>query len=116
MKVTDIYPATEYLKASDLQRPVKVRIASATVRTFTDQKTQEEQRKIVLSFEKATKVMTLNKTQGLSVAAAVGSDEIEHWPGKEIILSAGIAHNGQGTIIVSPVVTAPADEDNPFNS
>lgn len=114
MRVGDIYPTTEYLKAADLTSAKRVRIAEATVKTFTDQKTQETQRKIVLRFERATKVFALNKTQAKSVALAVGSDDISQWPGREVTLSAGVAHNGQQTVIVSPVVTAETGIDNPF--
>lgn len=115
MKVDDIYPKTEYLKASDLTRPVKVKISEVVVRTFTDQKTKEEQRKIVLIFERATKVMACNVTQARSVEMATGVDDIDRWPGNEVVLSPGIAANGQQTIIVSPAVTAESSEGNPFN-
>lgn len=115
MKVNDIYPQTEYLKATDLGKPVRVKIADASVKTFTDQKTQEAQRKIVLTFERATKVFALNKTQARGIAAAVGSEDIADWPGRELVLSAAMAHNGQPTINVSPVVTDDTG-DNPFTS
>ena len=115
MNVNDIYPQTEYLKATDLLKPVRVKIADATVKTFTDQKTQEAQRKIVLTFERAKKVFALNKTQARGVAAALGSEDIADWPGREVVLSAGTAHTGQATINVSPVVTA-TEGDNPFDS
>lgn len=115
MKVNEVYPQTTYLKADDLQKPVKVKIATVTVRTFTDQKTNEEQKRIVLSFDKATRVMTCNRTQAYSVTSALGTDDTDQWPGREIILSAGLAHNGYATIIVSPVVTDNGEPDNPFN-
>jgi len=116
MKVTDVYPQTDYLKASDLLKPVRVKITEAAVKTFTDQKTQEAQRKIVLSFDRATKVFALNKTQAKATALAVGSEDIADWPGRELVLSAAVASNGQPTINVSPVVTAGATEDNPFTA
>lgn len=115
MKVNEVYPQTQYLKADDLPKPVKVKIATVSVRLFTDQKSGEEQKRIVLTFEKATKVMTCNRTQAYSVASALSTDDTDKWPGREIVLSAGIAHNGHGTIIVSPVVTTEASADNPFN-
>jgi len=112
MKIGDIYET--YLRAADLQKPVQVQISEVTVKTFKDQKSGDEQRKIVLSFEHAKKTMVLNKTQAKAVAAAVGSDEIEHWPGRALVLSAGTAPTGQSTVMVSPVVAAPAAGDNPF--
>lgn len=116
MKFTDVYPTTEYLKAADLTTAVRVRIADATIRTFRDQKTNEENKKIVLSFERAKKQLVCNRTQAAAVAIAVGVDDIEKWPGKELVLSGGIGPTGTPTVVVSPVVTAPPAEDNPFNS
>lgn len=106
MRVSDIYET--YLRPADLQKPVQVQISEVTVKTFKDQKSGDESRKIVLSFEHAKKTLVLNKTQARAVAAAVGTDEIEHWPGRVVVLSSGTAPAGQATVLVSPVVTATA--------
>jgi len=113
MRITEIYQTTEYLKATDLQKPAKVTISDATLKTFRDQKTGESVRKIVLRFERARKVFVLNLTQARAVAFALGTDETDQWIGKDIVLSAGVAHNGQPTIQVSAAVEA-ASGDNPF--
>ena len=112
MKVSDIYEV--YLRSTDLLKPVQVQIAEVTIKTFKDQRTAEESKKIVLHFAGARKTMVLNRTQAKAMAAAVGTDEIEHWPGRAVVLSAGTALNGQATILVSPVVTAPAAGADPL--
>ena len=114
MKVSDVYET--YLRAADLQKPVQVQISEVAIKTFNDQKTGEEQRKIVLHFAGAKKTMVLNKTQARAVAAAVGSDDLDGWPGRAVVLSAGTALNGQSTVMVSPVVAAPAAGGDPLGA
>jgi hypothetical protein len=106
MKIGDVYET--YLRATDLQKPVQVKISKVVVKAFRDQKSGEESKKIVLSFAGARKVMILNKTQARAVAAAVGSDDTDHWQGRAVMLSAGRALNGQSTVVVGPVVPAGA--------
>jgi hypothetical protein len=114
MKIGDIYET--YLRAADLQKPVQVQISEVTIRTFKDQGTGDTRRKVVLAFFGARKTMVLNKTQARAVAAAVGTDEIEQWLSRSLVLSPGKAVNGQPTILVGPVVTAPAAGGNPFGT
>jgi hypothetical protein len=113
MKVSDVYQG-DYLKAADLQRPVRVTIREVAIKVFKDQQTQEEQRKIVLGFVGAKKEMVLNKTQAKAIAAAVGTDTIDEWAGKAIILSATTAHTGAATILVSPLVTEQENGGDPL--
>jgi hypothetical protein len=113
MKASDLYQSP-YLKAADVTKPVKLTISELTIGTFTDQKTQKDEKRIVLSFAGAKKQLILNKTGAGNLAAAFG-DELEGWPGKEVILSPGVANNGAQMVLVQAAPSAREESDDiPF--
>ena len=74
------------LQASDIQgREPTVTIASVEPREFTDKETKKVQKKLVLSFHGATKVLICNKTNALRIGAQHGKD-YDKWVGKKITL------------------------------
>lgn len=99
MKASDIY-SSPFLRAADLQKPVKLTISDLEIGSFTDQRTQQEQRRVVVGFDGAKKRLILNKTNAGNLAAAFG-DELAAWPGKSVILAPGVAANGQPTVLAS---------------
>ena len=108
MKASDLY-SSPFLKAGDLQKPIQVTISEIEIAEFTDQKTQQAQKRAVLSFAGAKKKLVLNRTQAGALMAAYG-DELGAWPGRRVILAPGTAHNGQPTVIVSAVPDAPQED------
>lgn len=115
MKASDIY-ASPFLKAADLQKPVKLVIADLEIGDFTDQRTQAEQKRVIMGFAGAKKRLILNKTQANALIAAYG-DEMGAWPGKSVILAPGMAPNGQQTVLLSAVPEerqSEGDADLPF--
>jgi len=57
----------------------------------------------VVWFERAEKGLVLNHTQASAIAAICKSETFTDWVGKRIMLSAGRAHNGKPTIVVTAV-------------
>lgn len=97
MKRDDIFPS-KYLKASDLKgRPHVVQIKHAPIETLKNPK-GEEQRKPVLHFNGVKKTLPLNLTNFDSVAAIVGDDETNNWPGARIELFPGTTMLGGKTV------------------
>ena len=108
MKVSELYQSP-YIKAEDLNgKAHRVKVAEVGIETFTDMKTQKEQSKLVLYFEGRKKALPLNKTQA-SAAAAVLGDDVGLWVGHELIISPGMTHNGQSTVVVSGSPVAQTD-------
>ena len=115
MKASEIY-SSPFLKAADLQRPIKLTVADLEIGEFTDQKTGAEQKRVIMAFVGAKKRLILNKTHANALVAAYG-DEMAAWPGKSVILAPGIAPNGQQTVLLSAVPEEPeagADPGSPF--
>jgi hypothetical protein len=115
MKASDIY-ASPFLKGADLQKPIQVTISDLEIATFTDQKTQQEQKRVVMGFAGARKRLVCNKTQAQTMISAFG-DEMDGWIGRRVILSPGQAPNHQPTIILAAVPEEPeagADPGSPF--
>jgi hypothetical protein len=113
-KVTDIYQS-EFLRAGDLQKPVRVTILDWATQEFTDQKTGKPQPRIVLQFTGAKKRLVLNPTNAHAIGNAYG--DMETWPGKALILSPAASQSGRAMISVTPMPvepTTPAADDNPF--
>ena len=108
--VSDLY-SSPFLRASDLTKPVRVRISGAVIGSFADQKTGDERRKVVLSFERGRKQLVVNKTMYGALAAVYG-DNTDNWIGADVILSPASSPNGQPTISVAvlPVEQHPAAE------
>lgn len=115
MKASDIY-ASPFLKGIDVQKPIQVTISDLEIGSFTDQKTQQEQKRVIVGFVGAKKRLVCNKTQAQTMIAAFG-DEMAAWIGRRVILSPGQAPNGQPTIILAAVPEEPeagADHGSPF--
>ena len=110
MKASELY-ASPFLKGADLTKPVRVMIDRIQIDTFTDPKTKEESRKIVLHFAGAKKALILNKSNAATCIAAFG-DETDLWLNEKwVILSPGQAPNGQPTIVLAAI-----PEDRPTNA
>lgn len=101
MRASELY-GSPFLKATDLQKPIKLTIAELDIGEFTDQKTQQAQKRVILAFAGAKKRLVLNKTQANALIAAYG-DELGGWPGRQVILAPGAAPNGQPTVMLSAV-------------
>ena len=97
------------MKASDLKGPTPATIAELEIGEFTDQRTQTQQKRVILSFANRKKKLILNRTQAAAITAVHG-DELSAWPGRRVILAPGTAHNGQQTVIVSAVPDAPPED------
>mgnify|MGYP000235814504 CR=1 FL=1 len=84
-KVSEIYTGGTTLRASDLQgKARKVQIESYELRDFEDD--GKKSRKAVLSFVGKEKGLAVNKTNANIIAQNVGSDDLDDWIGREIIL------------------------------
>lgn len=85
MKLDDIYSGGASLKASDLQGSArKVKIASYEIREFDNN--GQKQKRAVLAFEGKDKGLVVNKTNAQIIAQNAGSEDLDDWIGKEIIL------------------------------
>lgn len=108
MNIKQVFPSP-WLAPDDLaNRRVEVIVAGFALEEIHNRRTNAKETKPVLSFQKATKRLILNKTQAFAVAHVTGSDETEDWIGKKIALRVGRAPNGKPTIIVeAPSLQAP---------
>lgn len=81
MNVNDLFPS-KYLKAHDLGG----KAYTLTIRAATLEKVghgQEQEMKLAIAFEKATKLMLLNRTNAMIIASLYGP-ETESWIGKPV--------------------------------
>lgn len=103
--LSQLYPG-KYLKADDLNgKSYTLRIVAVNVelvRQFDGTKAW----KVVLSFDKAQKLLILNKTQCRALAAITGSELFARWQGVTVRLSPVTAQNGKPTIHIAKVLTA----------
>ncbi len=100
--VGELFPS-KYLSAEDLNgKSFKLVVASVEFTTIHD-RFDGDVVKAVVRFENAKKGLILNKTQAMALAAICGSEEFSAWPGAQVILRPGRAHNGKPTIVVDPV-------------
>lgn len=84
MKVGEMFPS-KYLKGSDLTGPVTVTIAGiekAELYRPGEGKTTAW----VLYCERASKGIILSRPLAAGIAQALGSDETNDWPGRQIVL------------------------------
>src|SRR5262249_19945099 len=80
--IDDLFPS-RFLKVSDLMGQRRV----LTISKITSEEIgREKTRKPVVYFQKCTKGLPLNKTNGKKIAEVVGSKFITDWPGKQIAL------------------------------
>ena len=82
MKLNDLYPSRFY-KAADFDEPTTVTIDDVVLEELGE--TKEE--KPCLTFKDSEKMMALNKTNALVIAAAYG-EETNAWKGQKITLFA----------------------------
>jgi hypothetical protein len=91
MELSEIFPS-RFLKASDLQgKEHRVKIESAKPERLGDQN------KLILTFVNRTKQMVCNKTNGNTIAEALGSNT-DNWVGGEIILFAATVSGPNGLV------------------
>ena len=97
--VSELFPRP-WLCAADLQgRPVRVTIHRVDVEDVR-QRDGSTVLKAVLTFERATKRMILNKTQCEALAELTGTERLAEWVGHSVVLSPGTAPNGKPTIVI----------------
>lgn len=101
MNVQTMFPK-KWLSAADLVgRTVTVYIEGCAVETIFNTRLKRNEQKIAVAFHGKQKRLLINKTQAYALAAACGSPETDNWAGHTVLLSVGIAPNGQETIIVT---------------
>lgn len=99
---SELYPG-KYLKAADLQgKSYVLRIVSVTVEKLR-QFDGSQAWKVVLTFDKAQKLLILNKTQCKALTDITGSEQFQHWQGVTVRLSPATAQNGKPTIHIAKV-------------
>lgn len=106
MKVSEAFPS-KFLKAEDLRgRKVEVKIKNVEMEKIGDDY------KPVLYFSGKDKSLTLNKTNSLMIAKIVGTDEMDEWIGKRIVLRPDVTtYQGKPTDCIR--VEAPAAASPP---
>ena len=98
--VLDVYSV--YMQAADLRGQARVlTVAVAAAEEIWNPSAKKAQTFVVLRFEKARKVMKLNKTQAAAMIEITGSDDYSTWPGARVLLSPAKATNGKDTIIIT---------------
>lgn len=106
--VSDLFPSP-WLKAEDLAgRAVTVKIVAAQVETLR-QFDGTQAPKLVLTFEKATKRLIVNKTQAKRLAEVTKTEAFADWVGHRVTLKPAVAQNGKLTVGIDP---APAGNGN----
>ncbi|MFZ1756518.1 MAG: hypothetical protein WBO46_05745 [Caldilineaceae bacterium] len=99
---SELYPG-KYLKASDLQgKSYTLRIMSVSVEKLR-QFDGTQAWKVVLTFDKAQKLLILNKTQCKALTDITGSEQFQSWQGVTVKLSPVTAQNGKPTIHIAKV-------------
>jgi len=81
----DIYGG-KFMKASDLQKPVRLTIKSARIEQFPGRKEGEVQNKVVLTFNDIEKEMVVNATNAARITEISKTKIIEDWVGTTIML------------------------------
>ena len=105
MNATDLYPTSDFLKASELHTARVAKISGWRVVEFSDKETGVVSRKIALAFENTNKEMVINKTQARALSAMTGSQETDDWVGLRIALTPSTAPNGQPTLVIGSPAT-----------
>lgn len=102
MKVSEAFPS-RFLKAEDLRgKKVAVRIK------FVEMEKVGEDTRPVITFVGKDKVLTLNKTNALMISKIVGTDDMDEWGGKQIVLRPDVTTFGGKPIDCIRVEAAPA--------
>lgn len=86
MKLSEMFPR-KYATGEDLAgRPATLVISKITCEKMRPDPRAPEVEKYVLYFEKATRGIILNRTIAEEIAAIVGSDDTNNWPGCKVTL------------------------------
>jgi len=105
--VSDVYPS-RWLHVDDLAgRQVTVTIAAVEVGSFR-QRDGTYRAAVVLTFERATKALILNKGQAQRVAAILGTERLAEWAGRRLTLAPGTGPTGKPTIAITEAPDARA--------
>ena len=101
-----MYPS-KYLKASDLLgRQFELKIRSVGLEDVVMTNGRKE-RKLVLSFEKTTKLLIAGKTNGYALGVLIGS-RAKDWEGKRVVLCADVDVLGRdGDVPCVRIVSSP---------
>lgn len=83
--IDDIYGG-KYMKASDLQKPVKLTIKAARVEQFPGRAEGEVKDKVVLVFNDIEKELVVNATNAARISEIANTKVIEDWAGTTIML------------------------------
>ncbi len=95
--VSDLFPSP-WLHSEDLGgRVVKVKVAKVDIEDVKEPKGNTRPA-AVLTFERATKRLILNKTQARALVNVLGTDRLQEWVGGTVVLFATEAPNGKPTI------------------
>lgn len=79
--INDVYSGGASLKAADLNgKRFNLEIASVSLKEF------DEGNKLALSFQRADKVLILNKTNANIIAHIAGTDDYTQWAGTRVTL------------------------------
>lgn len=125
MNIHQLFPS-KWLSPADLgSRSFDLTIKAVTMQEVRNPQTNQMETKPAVAFERAQKMMLLNKTQCFAIADIVGAEETDNWKGKNIVLRTGKARNGKDTIVVQrPASKGPVaptvenftipENDNPF--
>lgn len=111
MNIKTVFPSP-WLSTDDIgNRRVEVVIAGAEMTEIHNRRTNEKEKRLALRFERATKMMLLNKTQAFRIAELTGQVDTDHWASYRIALRVGRAPNGKPTIVVEQAsVPAPSEQ------
>ena len=115
---------SRYLKAADVD-PERVVTIKAVAQENVGPESGPEQIKWVLHTHELDKALVLNWTNIQLIARVTGSQDTDHWPGKQIILWNDESVQFHGEIVggvrvrqapkkPTPVEAAPFDDDIPF--
>lgn len=83
--IDEIYGG-KFMKAGDLQKPVRLTIKSARVELFPTREGEEPKQKVVLSFNDIEKEMVVNATNAARITDIAKTKVIEDWAGVSIML------------------------------
>ena len=103
--VSDLFPS-KWLKSDDLGgRVVPVKIQAVDIEDIR-QADGSKQAKAILTFERASKRLILNKTQATALAEIIGSERLADWPGHRVELAPATASNNRPTIQIRRAATS----------
>lgn len=107
MDARKFFPS-RWLSPDDLgNRRVEVTIAGCSVEEVHNSRTNTKEQKLAVAFEKATKLLLVNKTQCFAIADIAGTFETDEWKGVRLSMMVGRARNGKPTIVVERAAVQP---------